>query len=34
MKPLYVSDLDGTLLTSDAALSFESARILSELVKK
>lgn len=33
MKYLYVSDLDGTLLRSDATLSDESAGILSRLVE-
>lgn len=32
MKTLYVSDLDGTLLTSDARVSEESANILNRLI--
>ena len=34
MNPLYVSDLDGTLLNSSALLSDKSAQILSSLVER
>jgi len=33
-KTVYISDLDGTLLTSDAEISAKSAEIINRLISK